>query len=577
MLLDVWPTRAQFLPQDTPGVWVSVSGAQPGTLPIVARVFSGGEEVARFDHQLDIGSNGVGDAEVSVTLLPVGLADGCAVGYAIEMTATDTETQARATTAFDIASHWSAAPRYGFFADFAPDEPPAESERRADDLLKLHVNVVQFYDWMASHHTFIPANDEFTDPLDRRLSHVVVRRKVDLAHRRGMAVLAYGALYGAEEPFSSEHPEWLLYDGSERPLELVDVFYLQDFSEGSGWRAWILDQYRQALVEYGFDGIHIDQYGFPKEALSRASGTWRRVDVGDEFPGFVNEAVSMLLDVRPDGGSIFNCVNAWPLKAMVESTADAATYIEVWEPYNTFRDLYELVRRARDLRPEKQVILAAYLHPFLTPDGRTAGALNAFRLTSAAINASGGFHLISGEGDGLLTEAYYPNYGRLDRNEFDVVRHYADFIVRNTAVLHGASGDDIAWTHVGPTNDVIVLDHSDLDNYGAGARLDSIWTTGRHDNGVTSLQLVNLRGLKSDEWNTGHPEPPHPLEDIEVRVRLTGGVDGVWWDTPDDDIGIARPIPFKVADEDTGRFLVFRIPRVGYWSAIWWRRSGSSR
>lgn len=577
MLLDVWPTRAQFLPQDPPGVWVSVSGAQPGTLPIVARVFSGGEEVARSDHQLEIGADGVGGAKVSVTLPPVELADGGAMGYAVEMTATGTGTQARATTAFDVASHWSAAPRYGFFADFVPDEPLAESERRADDLLKLHVNVVQFYDWMASHHTFIPANDEFTDPLGRRLSHTVVRRKVDLAHRRGMAALAYGALYGAEEPFSGEHPEWLLYDGTERPLKLVDVFYLQDFSEGSGWRSWILDQYRQAVVELGFDGIHIDQYGFPKQALSRASGSWRQVNVGDEFPGFVDEAASMLLAVRPEGGSIFNCVNAWPLEAMVESAADVATYIEVWEPHSTFRDLYELVRRARDLRPEKHVILAAYLHPFLAPDRRVAGALNTFRLTSAAINASGGFHLISGEGDGLLTEAYYPNYRRLDRNEFGVVRNYADFIVRNTAVLHGASSSDVAWTHVGPTNDVIVLDHSELGSYGAGARLDSLWVIGRHDNDVTSLQLVNLRGLKSDEWNTGHPEPPHPLEDIEVRVRLIGDVDGVWWDTPDDDIGIARPIPFKVTDEDTGRFLIFRIPRVDYWSAIWWRGSGWSR
>ncbi|NIA25169.1 MAG: hypothetical protein GWP04_06320 [Gammaproteobacteria bacterium] len=577
MLLDVWPTRAQFHPQDTVGVWVSVSGVEPGTLPIVGRVFCGGEEVTRFDHQLEIGGDGVGGAEVSVTLPPVGLADGGTVGYAVEVTAACTETQVRATTAFDVAGHWSAAPRYGFFADFAPDEPPVESERRADDLLKLHVNVVQFYDWMASHHSFLPATEEFTDPLGRRLSHAVVRRKVDLVHRRGMSALAYGALYGAEEDFSGEHPEWLLYDGAEQPLKLADVFYLQDFSEGSGWRAWILDQYRQAVVELDFDGIHIDQYGFPKRALSRASGSWREVDVADEFPGFVEEAASMLLGIRPEGGSIFNCVNAWPVDEMVRAGADAATYVEVWEPNSTYRDLYEVVRQARRLRPEKQVILAAYLRPFHPVDGRTAGALRAFRLASAVINASGGFHLIAGEGDGLLTEAYYPNYGRLEPSEFAVLRSYSDFIVRNTAILHGASGPDIAWTHVGPTNEVILLNHSELDSYGAGARLDSLWVTGRDSNDVVSLQLVNLRGLESDEWNTGHPEPPRPLEDIEVRVRLTGDIDGVWWDTPDDDIGIARPIPFEVVDEDAGRFLMFRIPRVVSWSAVWWRRSGWSR
>ena len=469
------------------------------------------------------------------------------------------------------AGHWWAAPRYGFFCDFSPDEPPAESERRADDLLRLHVNVVQFYDWMASHYEFFAPTVEFTDPLGRRLSHEVVRRKVDLAHERGMAALAYGALYGAEEAFSKEHPDWLLYNGAGHPLTLADIFYLQDFTEASGWRDWILGQYRRALAGLPFDGIHIDQYGAPKRALSRASGAWREVDVGAEFPGFVEEAASMLEEIRPEGGSLFNCVNAWPLEAMAAVTADAATYIEVWEPHSTYRDLYELVRRARRLRPDKEVILAAYLRPFHPRDGRRPGALNTFRLASAAVNAGGGFHLIAGEGRGLLTEAYYPNYERLAADEFEVVRRYFDFVVRNTALLHGPCGPDIAWTHVGPTNEAILLSHPDLGRYGAGAQPDSLWVVGRETGRVASLQLVNLRGLWGDEWNSDHPEAPRALEDLEVRVRTVGDVAGVWWDTPDDDVGLARPLAFEVREGEEGRFLVFRVPRVGFWSMAWWR------
>lgn len=577
MLLEVWPTRAQFHPGETVGVWVSVSSGDPGTLPVVVRVLSGAKEVYRSTHRLDLGEDGTGGMEVSVS--PVALApvevDG-AGGYAVEATVTG-EATVRATTAFDVAGHWSAAPRYGFFSDFAPGETPGESERRADDLLRLHVNVVQFYDWMASHHTFLPSNDEFVDPLGRHLSHQVVRRKVKLAQQRGMAALGYGALYGAEEEFSSEHPDWLLYDGVEQPLKLADIFYLQDFSGNSGWRNWILDQYRLALDELGFDGIHIDQYGYPKQALSRASGEWREIDVAAEFPGFVEEAASILKAIRPEGGSIFNCVNAWPLDAMGPVKADAATYIEVWEPHSTYRDLYDLVRRARSLRPKKQTILAAYLRPFHPVDGRTAGAMNTFRLASAAINASGGFHLIAGEGDGLLTEAYYPSYGRLERDEFETVRRHFDFVVRNTAILHGTYSPDIAWTHVGPTNDLVLFEHPDLGDYGAGARHDSLWVTGRDCDGIMSLQLVNLNGLKSDEWNTDHPEPPRRLEDVEVRVRVTGDVHGVWWDTPDDEVGIARTVPFQVIDQDDGRFLVFRVPSVDFWSAVWWRPVGRSR
>lgn len=574
MILDVWPTRAQFRPHESVGLWVSVSGAEPGTLAFALRVLSGAQEIHQALHRMEVGVDGAANVQVSIPEASLPSEVDRPTGYAVEVAVTTAGTAARATTAFDIADHWSSAPRYGFFSDFGPEETEEESERRADLLLRLRVNAIQFYDWMASHHTFLPSTVEFTDPLGRHLSHAVVKRKVDLAHDRGMAALAYGALYGAEWEFSKEHLDWLLYDGSGHPLRLAEVFYLQDFTEASGWRDWILDQYRRALIELGFDGVHIDQYGFPKQALSMASGSWREVDVGAEFPGFVEDAASTLREVRPGGGSIFNCVNAWPLEAMTRVDSDAATYIEVWEPNSSYRDLYDLLRRARSLRPDKQVILAAYLRPFHPRDGQTPGAMNTFRLASAAVHASGGFHLVSGEGDGLLTEAYYPHYRRLNDDEWAVVRRYADFAVRNTSLLHGSRGPDIAWTHVGPTNEVILLDHPELGSYGAGANLDSLWVTGRHHGDLVSLNLVNLRGLKSDEWNVNHPEPPHPLEEVEVKVRITGEIDGVWWDTPDDEVAHARLVPFETRDTDDGRVLEFRIPRVGFWSMVWWRRLG---
>ena len=300
--LVVWPTQAQLRPGDPLALAIRAGQADP----LVVRVLDGTRVVA----ELDVASIGPGQLVVSLPL-PAGPA----TGYGIEV-ASQTKPSRRATTAIDVALHWSAAPRYGFFADFDPEEPAEESTRRADDLLRLHVNVIQFYDWMASHHTFLPDTDEFTDPLGRRLSHEVVRRKIALAHERGMAALAYGALYGAEAEFSQAHPDWLLYDGRHQPLALAKIFYLQDFGPASPWREWIIGQYEQAVDRLGFDGIHIDQYGYPKRALSRASGAWRSFDVGAAFPGFVEEAAARILERRPTGGSIFNCVNAWPLDAM---------------------------------------------------------------------------------------------------------------------------------------------------------------------------------------------------------------------------------------------------------------------
>lgn len=559
--LEVWPERAQFRPGEPVTLRVRLAGGPPGgRLPLRVRLLRLGEPVAELASQLEPDASGRADPVVRLDPPPV------RVGYAVEA---QVERAVRATTACDVAGHWSAAPRYGFLADFPPDEPAAESRRRADELLRLHVNVVQCYDWAPNHHTYFPPGETgFVDVLGRRISHPVVRRKVDLAHERGMAALGYGALYGAEADFSTAHPDWLLYDGAAQPLRLADLFYLQDISDGSPWRPWIIEQYRQAVRRLGFDGIHIDQYGFPKRARSRATGGWRELDLAACFPGFVEEAAAAVLAERPTGGSIFNCVNAWPVEAMPAVTSDAATYLEVWEPHTSYRDLYQLVRHARALRPDKQVILAAYLSPFHPDRGRAPGALIGFRLASAAIHASGGFHLIAGEGGDLLADPYYPRYGRLGPTERAVVRRYLDFVVRSTELLHPADpGPDLGWTHVGPTNDVIVLDHPELDRYGAGAHPGSVWVIGRDHGRLTSLQLVNLRGIASEEWNVDQPDPPRALEGVEVRVRVTGEVSGVWWDTPDDDLGTPRTLPFDVS----GGLLRFRVPRIDYWSAIWWR------
>jgi dextranase len=557
--LDVWPARAQL----RPGESLSVRVRSDGLRRLGLRCVDGGAVVSTATVPP------LGDGIVT---LPLPSTIGRA-GFAIELIADDASGE-RATSAIDVAPHWSAAPRYGFMSDFDPTETLAESTRRADQLLQLHINAVQFYDWMASHYEFFAPTETFTDPLGRQLSHAVVRRKVELVQARGMAAIAYGALYGAERDFALAHPDWLLYDGRRDPIALAGLFYLQDFSERSPWREHILGQYAEAIERLGFEGIHVDQYGMPKRALSRAGGAWRELDVGATFGPFVEAAARRVAELRPDGGTIFNCVNAWPLEAMAEVSADAATYIEVWEPHSNYRNLYELVRRARLLRPDKAVILAAYLRPFHPDLERTAGALTAFRLASATIAASGGFHLICGEGDGILTEAYYPRYGHLGADALAIVRRYADFAVRNTVRLHDPSGVDAAWTSVGPTNDVITLAHPALDRYGAGAATDTLWVVARDAGSGTVLQFVNLRGLATDAWNAEQPSPPRPLEGVEVRVRVCGDVGGVWWDTPDDEVGLARPLRYEVVNASDGRFLIFALPRIEVWSSVWWSLDG---
>ena len=441
--LAVVPTQAQFRPGEPIGLVIAGLGGRDEVATVRGTISLGAPStapafIAEFAVELRLDANGESTHTEQIELGHINIPAHGSRGFAVRVTAADAE----ATTSFDVAEHWSHSPRYGFFADFDPEEDPADVEARADRMNELHLNVIQFYDWMYSHHTLVPPTDEFIDPLGRKLSLDVVRRKIEAAHSRGMAAIGYGALYGAEVDFANEHPDWLLYDGRHEPLQLANIFYLQDIREVSPWRRWIIDQFLDAVSRVGFDGIHIDQYGYPKRSLSRVTGEWQTVELGEEFMGFVQQACSELAEVAPDGGSIFNLVNAWPLERLPELDADAATYIEVWDPHSTYRDLYNLVTTARSLRPDKQVILAAYLRAFHPEDGRVAGAMTAFRLAQAAIGTAGGFHLIAGEGAGLLTEAYYPKYGQLDDADAATVRRYADFAVRNTSALHASTPDD---------------------------------------------------------------------------------------------------------------------------------------
>src|SRR5579883_2747118 len=86
-----------------------------------------------------------------------------------------------------------------------------------------------------------------------------------------------------------------------------------------------------------------------------------------------------------DARVIFNLVENWPLETVAPTTPDAV-YIEVWPPYTSYCDLQQLILGARQLAPEKQVILAAYLAPLQNAQGEELlRAETATSLASAAI------------------------------------------------------------------------------------------------------------------------------------------------------------------------------------------------
>ena len=83
-------------------------------------------------------------------------------------------------------------------------------------------------------------------------------------HKRGMKALGYGAVYAAGAEFAEKHPGWRLYAEKGKPLLFIDVFSIMNLR--SAWHEHIISEYGKAVHEVGFDGIHMDTYGFPKTA-----------------------------------------------------------------------------------------------------------------------------------------------------------------------------------------------------------------------------------------------------------------------------------------------------------------------
>ena len=78
-------------------------------------------------------------------------------------------------TAFDVVNCWTEAPRYGFLSSFSEEDK--QKEEYQEFFREMHLNVIQFYDWMYRHDEFYPESDIYTDIMGRKGSMTAVDEK----------------------------------------------------------------------------------------------------------------------------------------------------------------------------------------------------------------------------------------------------------------------------------------------------------------------------------------------------------------------------------------------------------------
>jgi dextranase len=479
-------------------------------------------------------------------------------GYGLDATLYDEAGQvlAAASGALDVLDHWSQAPRYGFLSDFAPGQ--SDVIARCDSLCRSHLNVVQFYDWMWRHYALLPPADAiepgaeqiFTDALGRRLALATVRETIATVQARGAAALAYGAVYGAEPEYADAHPELALFDEQGQRVSLAELFYIMNIAPGSPWVPLIVAEFAHAIRALDFDGIHLDQYGFPQIART-ADG--ELVDLSTHFPPLIDAARAAVVAAKPSTGVIFNAVGNWPIETVAPSTQDVV-YIEVWPPDESYNDLRRLITDARRLSANKPVILAAYLSPFLdcAPEQIAQAEAAAF-LSTAVIAASGGSQLLLGERNGVLCDPYYPKYATLRPAFVPQLHAYYDLLVRYEEWLIASELSD--W----PAASIQLSGPASSTHAEAG----SVWLIARQKPGYRIIHLINLTDQDTTAWNALRT-PPTPLSDLEVSIDDMPPTQQILLITPD------RPSArsLQLLARHDGTTLKVCVPNVQAWAML---------
>lgn len=425
--------------------------------------------------------------------------------------------------AFDVLPHWTAYPRYGFLTDFTPGRD--DIAETVSELARFHVNGLQFYDWQYRHDQLLPPDALYQDPLGRTLSIKTVEAFIEAAHDRGMAAMPYLAVYAASLPFWEAHPEWALTDLEGAPLKFEEFLGLMDPSPGSPWALHLLGQCASVLLALPFDGLHVDQYGDPKEGRNAAG---RLVNIPEAFVAFISE----LKAAHPQSSVVFNAVGNWPIERLATSPQDFV-YIEIWPPDVHYRDVARIVTEARALSGNKAVVIALYLSPERPENVRLADAL---------LYSLGGTRIELGEGDRLLTDPYFPNHEPLTTELRTALRRMADFAVRYEEFIGPMAEQPDNLRVLAPAGVRAVI------------RCCPGWLT---------VSLVNMTGLGEPRWDEVVSKPQR-LAEISLQISPVSSAKRAWWASPDHDDPGLSPLSFQL----DGASLNLTVPDLERWAIV---------
>ncbi len=498
-------------------------------------------------------------------------------GYGVDVDwIVDGQVRDSRSTAIDVSSDWIHFPRFGFFSEYPAGE---NTEKMADVLTTFHINVVQFYDWKWTHDRLVPYDEEdqfvdiFTQVGGRVQSFQTVKNKIASLHAHHIAALSYNLMYGdSGNDAAPEQVEWAAFK-VPHSTRLDDIrthnagpykIWVMDASNPE-WKQHIFDQFNDAIVKAGFDGIHLDNLG----------GEWTykfNSDIGiperEVFPQFIHEARAHLRSLHPNARLTHNDVMGNYLPDIARSDVDVY-YSEVWTRH-TYPDLRENILEAQTAGNGKAVVLAAYINrkSWEEMSDPTQPPLPTFindasaKLLDACLFANGAFHIELGDDAHMLVNEYFPaRMPRMHDGLKQSMRDYYDFAVRYENILFF----DPHQTLRDITDDLPITSHTHT--LSPRGQSGAIWTVAKiRKDGLLAIHLINLNGV-DDLWRNVSPNPSLQTN-IEITIPTNRHFQHAWIATPDDALGRAQALPFGSSKNGNNNFVTLTVPRLAFWNLI---------
>jgi dextranase len=466
-----------------------------------------------------------------------------------------------------VGRHPGERPVHGFATSFGDADIPA--------VLKWHralrSTVVQVYDWMASYTAPLGPESGWKDPSNRPVSLSALRALADGLRDQGSIAHAYVPIYAVGHGFAKEHPEMLMYEDNGEPIRFMDQIVLAN-PGNEAWQRHFVESYGHAADSIGFDGFHVDTYGYPRIAFD-ANG--KPIDMRAAYESFLCFARA----AWPDMLTSFNQVNGVPSAALLPP-GPRFRYCEIWPPNDEWRHVEGLLDRSsgvvglRSPSAERTELLRGSIacYPPVWGVGSEAGpvegrareyALRTDVITEAIATQLGASALIFGDKGTALCDPYYPKHAALSADECDEVIAWRHFALRCRDLF--VDGEDTSWYEISDENGAVgILADVPVRPEPVGG---SLFARVVHTDGMVTVGLVDLTGSENGKWS----EPTTRGSVFSVTIHVLVDHPNAW--TPyaavlgarDEHFGAIESV---IVPHRQGRALEISLPLIKGWSVL---------